>query len=184
MDIYINTINEDKKKEINHIFSKEASFEIHFLDKKIDEVLSNNIKSVIKDKAIKAYLSWNLPVVVEHGALEVKYFNKFPGALSKPMWDLMNDKICNLIPKKESREAKVISAVCYCDGKEIKIFIGETKGVIADKGRGKHGFQFDPIFIPNGSIKTYAEMNLEEKMKYSQAAKSYKKLINFFKSKC
>ncbi|MBI4930397.1 MAG: Dam family site-specific DNA-(adenine-N6)-methyltransferase [Bacteroidetes bacterium] len=87
-----------------------------------------------------------------------------------------------LIPIGESRKAKVISAVCYCDGKNIKIFIGETIGKISDKGRGSKGFQFDPIFIPTGSSITYAEMDLKEKMSFSQATKSYGALIAFLKT--
>ncbi len=179
MNIYFNTVNSDKVKEIEFIFSPHSSFISNFLNRNITEVLSSDITKVVKRKAIDAYSYWRLPVIVEHGALEVEYFNGFPGALSKPMWDLMNDRICSLIPKGESRNSKVISAVCYCDGKNIKTFIGETHGVISEKGRGRNGFQFDPIFIPDGSTKTYAEMDLYEKMPFSQATKSYNLLISF-----
>ena len=182
MELYFNTVNKNKIREVEHIFSGYSDYELHFLNKGIIEVLSNNIQEVIKNKAISAYRYWKLPIIVEHGALEIEYFNKFPGALSKPMWDLMNDKICSLIPAKESRAAKVISAVCYCDGKKIHIFKGETTGNISDKGRGINGFQFDPIFIPNGDIKTYAEMDISEKMSFSQASKSYGQLITFLKT--
>lgn len=179
MNIYINTINKDKIGEIKYIFSSHSHFITNFLNRNITEVLSNDITKVVRIKAIDAYSYWRLPIIVEHGALEVEYFNNFPGALSKPMWDLMNDKICSLIPKGESRASKVISAVCYCDGKNIETFIGETTGVISKKGKGNKGFQFDPIFIPNGSAKTYAEMELDEKMPFSQATKSYNQLIAF-----
>lgn len=179
MNLYFNTINSDKRIEIDYIFSTHENFSANFLNRNITEALFSDITRVVRKKAIDAYSYWRLPVIVEHGALEVEYFNSFPGALSKPMWDLMNDKICSLIPKGESRVSKVISAVCYCDGKKIEIFIGETIGLISEKGRGSNGFQFDPIFIPDGSSKTYAEMNLDEKMLFSQATKSYNLLISF-----
>lgn len=38
-------------------------------------------------------------------------------------------------------------------------------------------FQWDPIFIPEGQNKTYAEMGFPEKGKYSQAAKAWQKLV-------
>lgn len=57
--------------------------------------------------------------------------------------------------------------------------MGITRGEISSEARGSYGFQFDPIFIPRGAAKTYAEMQLEDKMKYSQATKSYNKLIKF-----
>lgn len=179
MDIYINTINKYKIEEIKYLFNSYPKYKLHFLNRDITEILSNNIKHVIKEKARSAYLNWHIPIIIEHGSLEIEYLNKFPGALSKPMWDLVNEKICGLIPKNVSRNAKVISGVCYCDGKIIKPFIGETNGTISLIKKGAGGFQFDPIFIPKGSKKTYAEMTLSEKMKYSQATISYGKLIKF-----
>ena len=95
----------------------------------------------------------------------------------------MEGKICSLIPQGESRKAKVISAVCYCDGKRRHHFVAETVGIISDQPKGAFGFQFDPIFIPEGASKTYAEMSQTEKLKYSQASKAYEKLQLFLQLK-
>ncbi len=171
-------MNESKRGEVLYLF-KNTGYDINFLDYDVGEVLSNNVEYVVKKKVVEAYRYWRLPVIVEHGALEVECFNLFPGALSKPMWDMMNDKICELIPENEIRTANVLSCVGYCDGKIVKTFLGKTKGTITENGRGENGFQFDPIFCPNGSSKTYAEMRIEEKMSYSQAYFSYNLLIDF-----
>ena len=176
--ININTINQSKQEEIKFIF-KDIGFDLQFLNYEVKEILSQDVEVVVKSKAISAYNRWRLPVIVEHGSLKIKYFNGFPGALSKPMWDLMNGKICETIPDGDTREAEVISCVGFCDGKILRTFTGVTKGLISIDSRGTYGFQFDPIFIPKGSDKTYAEMQLEDKMSYSQATKSYKKLIKF-----
>ena len=176
--ISINTINQSKQEEIKFIF-KDLDFDLQFLNYEVREILSQDVEEVVKNKAISAYGRWRLPIVVEHGSLKIKYLNGFPGALSKPMWDLMNGKICKTIPNGDTRGAEVISCVGFCDGKILKTFTGVTKGVISLDSRGTYGFQFDPIFIPKGSEKTYAEMQLEDKMKYSQATKSYNKLIKF-----
>ena len=182
MIININTINESKVLEVKHIFKNENEIKINFLKYDIREILSNDIETVIRHKVITAYTYWKKPVIVEHGALEINYFNKFPGALSKPMWDLMGEKICTCIPNGQSKDATVISAVAYCDGKIIRSFIYKTPGSLSNKSLGNNGFQFDPIFIPNGSNKTYAEMDLKDKMVLSQATRSYGELIKFLKS--
>lgn len=176
--ININTINRSKRDEIEFIF-KNFNLNLQFLDFEVREILSQDVEQVVRSKAISAYTKWRIPLVVEHGSLRINYFNGFPGALSKPMWDLMDGKICTSIPPGVTRDAEVISCVGFCDGKILKTFMGITKGEISSEARGSYGFQFDPIFIPRGAAMTYAEMQLEDKMKYSQATKSYNKLIKF-----
>lgn len=182
MELFFNTINPTKQREISELFAPYVC-EVKFLNHNVMEILSHDIKEVILEKSLSAFRKHQVPVIVEHGALIVEYFNEFPGALSKPMWDLMAGKICNLIPKGESRKAKVISAVCYCDGKKRHPFIAETEGEISISAKGSYGFQFDPIFIPAGSNETYAEMTQSEKLKYSQATKAYEQLQQFLKLK-
>lgn len=181
-ELFFNTTNPTKREEIEELFSKYYC-SIKFLDYKIVEILSHNIEEVIHEKCLTAFKHHQVPVIVEHGALVIDEFNGFPGALSKPMWDLMEGKICELIPKDSERAAKVISAVSYCDGKKRYSFYAETEGKIAIEAKGSYGFQFDPIFIPTGSNKTYAEMEQSEKLKYSQATKAYEQLQVFLKLK-
>ncbi|MEO8174067.1 MAG: non-canonical purine NTP pyrophosphatase, partial [Sediminibacterium sp.] len=181
-NFYFNTINSAKIKEIEEIFSGFCPT-IKFLKKDVLEVLSNDIKTVIKAKAKNAYEQCRVPIIVEHGGLLIDHLNGFPGALSKPMWDLMGKEICQLIPVGANRSAVAISGVCYCDGIQSQIFIGETKGSIANKAIGDFGFQWDPIFIPDGDTRTYAEMPQSEKLKYSQAAKAYRAMQAFFTEK-
>lgn len=179
-ELFFNTINATKQSEIRELFAP-FDCDVKFLDFNITEILSHDIREVILAKSLAAFEKHQVPVIVEHGALEIDFFNKFPGALSKPMWNLMGAKICNLIPKGESRKAKVVSAVCYCDGKKRFPFFAETKGVISFEAKGCYGFQFDPIFIPEGSTITYAEMSQTDKLKYSQATKAYEQLQKYLK---
>lgn len=180
MELFFNTINKTKQSEIVELFSP-FDCDMKFLDYNITEILSHDIEKVILAKSLAAFKRHQVPVIVEHGALVIDFFNGFPGALSKPMWDLMEGKICDLIPKEETRNAKVISAVCYCDGKKRFPFFAETKGAISFEAKGCHGFQFDPIFIPEGSTVTYAEMSQTDKLKYSQATKAYEQLQEYLK---
>jgi XTP/dITP diphosphohydrolase len=66
------------------------------------------------------------------------------------------------------------------NGKE-KIFEGICKGTIIAERRGDSGFGYDPVFIPEGSAKTFAEMTMEEKNTFSHRKKAMEKLIAFLK---
>jgi len=179
-EIFFNTVNKFKVVEIDILF-KDCKINKHYFNNPVQEILSENLQKVIVEKAAEAYRQCKVPITVEHGALQIEYLKNLPGALSKPFWDLIGDQLCDLIPEGESRKAKACSAVCYCDGIKRYYFIACTEGFISDSGRGTNGFQWDPIFIPNGSTKTYAEMELDEKLKFSQAAKAYKMLRKHLK---
>lgn len=173
--IYFNTVNKIKIREIEEIFG-DCKCEVRFLGYEVIEILSYDIEEIIKAKAASAYQFAQLPVVVEHGGLYIEHLKEYPGPLSKPMWDRLQDNICDLIPSGQSRKSKAFSAVCFCDGRKLIHKVEYTEGEIAERGRGNNGFQWDHIFIPNGETRTYAEMTQTEKLKYSQAAKAYRAL--------
>ncbi|MCY7310464.1 MAG: non-canonical purine NTP pyrophosphatase, partial [Chitinophagaceae bacterium] len=55
-------------------------------------------------------------------------------------------------------------------------------GQIIDNKRGGQGFGYDPVFIPTGSTKTFAEMNMGEKNQFSHRKKATEKLVAFLNS--
>ena len=59
--------------------------------------------------------------------------------------------------------------------------IGKIEGYISKNKRGKNGFGYDPIFIPNGYSKTFAEMDYKEKLKIDHRQVAYQKLYNQIK---
>ena len=66
---------------------------------------------------------------------------------------------------------------------ENYLFEGRIQGKIAKERRGESGFGYDPIFIPNGYEKTFAELSLNEKNKISHRAIAVGKLIEFLEQK-
>jgi XTP/dITP diphosphohydrolase len=82
------------------------------------------------------------------------------------------------IVNTEARFRTIISLIL--DDKEY-LFEGICNGKIIDSKRGNLGFGYDPIFIPDGSKKTFAEMEMEEKNKFSHRKKAMEKLIGFLK---
>lgn len=89
------------------------------------------------------------------------------------------EKLLANLENKSNRKARfraVISLII--DGKET-LFEGISEGTIIKEKRGNLGFGYDPVFVPNGSIKTFAEMDMEEKNKYSHRSKAAEKLVAF-----
>ena len=62
---------------------------------------------------------------------------------------------------------------------EEKLFEGICEGTIIHERRGKNGFGYDPIFVPDGSVHTFAEMGIQEKNKFSHRKKAMDKFIAY-----
>ena len=77
---------------------------------------------------------------------------------------------------RSARFRTVISLIV--DGKEY-FFEGICPGRIIEVRKGNNGFGYDAVFIPDGSDKTFAEMDMAEKNQYSHRKKAMEKLINF-----
>jgi XTP/dITP diphosphohydrolase len=75
--------------------------------------------------------------------------------------------------------AQFRTVICLMlDDKEY-YFEGKCEGKIIDERRGQQGFGYDPVFIPNGSNKTFAEMSLQEKNGFSHRSKAVAQLVTF-----
>ena len=81
---------------------------------------------------------------------------------------------------KNARFRTVISLIL--DDKEY-LFEGICKGTITAEKKGSNGFGYDAVFVPNESEKTFAEMSMEEKSRYSHRKKALEKLIVFISSR-
>ena len=94
--------------------------------------------------------------------------------------DLANiNKVLNKLQGNENRNAQFKTVISLMLNGKQNNFTGICKGQIINEQRGNYGFGYDPIFIPEGSNKTFAEMQMEEKNLYSHRRKATDKLINF-----
>ncbi len=166
------TSNPNKAKEVRE-YLKPYNVKLNIVKESIQEILSMDVEKIVRDEALQAYKKLERPCVVEHGIIAISALNGFPGGLSKLVWNTLDKRLCSFIDSKNKREARAISAIAYCDGKTIHTVLGETKGKIALTPKGKKHYYWDPIFIPDGSKKTYGEMTPTEKRKYSQAGKAW-----------
>lgn len=79
-------------------------------------------------------------------------------------------------PHRTARFRTVISLLW--EGREF-LFEGVCEGVIIREQRGTEGFGYDPVFVPEGSTRTFAEMSLAEKGQFSHRKKAADKLVSF-----
>ena len=79
----------------------------------------------------------------------------------------------------EERSAQFKTVISLILNNEEHQFVGICTGKIITEERGEKGFGYDSIFLPDGDTRTFAEMNMEEKNKYSHRKKALIKLIHF-----
>lgn len=121
----------------------------------------------------------------EDTGLEVEAINGEPGVKSaryageEKSFDKNIEKLLNKLKAEKNRKARFRAVISlFWNGKEF-LFEGVSDGVITEHPRGSKGFGYDPVFRPNGSVKTFGEMELEEKTQYSHRKRAGDKLVLF-----
>lgn len=137
-------------------------------------------------KAKAAYQKYDIPSFGDDSGLEAFQLNGEPGIYSaRYAGENADDESNNLklIAKlskfPEPHPGRFVCAAVYYDGNEFNSAIGEVRGNIIKNPRGKNGFGYDPLFIPDGYTITTAEMSHEEKNKISHRLNAFKKLKKY-----
>ncbi|MCE4612760.1 MAG: XTP/dITP diphosphatase [Desulfurococcales archaeon] len=147
------------------------------------EIQSASLEEISLRAAKEAYRILGEPLVVEDSGLFVESLKGFPGPYSSYVYKTIGvPGLLKLLEGETHRRACFRAAVALVTSCYEGVFIGETCGVIAGKARGSRGFGFDPVFIPEGASKTFAEMSLEEKNKYSHRAKAFSRMASYVAS--
>jgi XTP/dITP diphosphohydrolase len=121
----------------------------------------------------------------DDSGLEVEILNGAPGVYSaryagEEKIDRNNvKKLLRDLEGESNRKANFRTVICLLLNKEVFFFEGIIYGQIAPEPKGKNGFGYDPIFIPDGFTKTFAEMASEEKNSISHRALAVGKLVDF-----
>jgi non-canonical purine NTP pyrophosphatase (RdgB/HAM1 family) len=132
---------------------------------------------VVEAKARAAYAWLKRPVVVEDSGLAVHAWGGFPGALVKWLEKSAGvAAIGRMINAFPDRSATATCAIAYFDGKRLIRARGESRGTVAAVPRGRGGFGWDCVFVPEGSRRTFAEMRPEEKDRLSHRRRAWEAL--------
>ena len=186
--LYFITSNNHKFKEISRLFEEEhLSYHLKQYDIETLEIQSESIQEVaiaklnsVRDKLETSYF------VEDAGFFVDNPLHGFPGVYSSyVMKTIGNEGILRLIADFNESKAhfKTVIALYFKPNDKIYIFEGEIYGKVSKNIRGKGGFGFDPIFIPNEfPEKTFGELTQIEKNKISHRGRAWRKLIEFIKN--
>ena len=139
------------------------------------------------EKSEVIYKLKGLSCFAEDTGLEVEVLNGEPGVKSaryagdKRSFEDNINKLLDNLKGVTNRKARFRTVICLTVNGKHNIFEGECKGTIIAERRGSSGFGYDPVFIPDGASKTFAEMSLQEKNIYSHRKKATEKLIAWLK---
>ncbi len=124
----------------------------------------------------------------EDTGLEVEALNGEPGVKSaRYAGDEKNfqhniEKLLNNLKNTDNRNARLRTVISLIWNNKEYLFEGISEGRITKEPKGVEGFGYDAVFMPTGSNKTFGEMKLEEKNKFSHRRKATDKLVEFLKN--
>jgi XTP/dITP diphosphohydrolase len=182
MKIFFVTHNKGKVREFKQILGGIA--EVEQIDDDYPELRSDDPEEIVKGAVKKLADKYKKPIVAEDSGLFIKALKDFPGTCSAYTHKRIGLKgLLKLMEGVKDRACEYRSAVGYCEpGKEPVSFLGVEKGTLAEKELGTNGFGHDPIFIPEGSSKTYGEMDDVEQVKKFRR-RAVLKFVEFLKGK-
>ena len=194
INLIVGTNNRGKLREIKDLLPK--NLKIYSLkDLKLKSPKENG-RSFKENSLIKArFFSKKTKMIclADDSGLEINVLNKKPGIFSsrwagaKGNFNTAIKKVFNELSKKDKNwKSKKIKARFICvlsiywpDGKNFS-GTGKIEGFISSKKKGKNGFGYDPIFIPDKRKITFAQMLPKEKFKIDHRSKAYRKIKKFF----
>ncbi|MBK8060468.1 MAG: hypothetical protein IPK33_22035 [Gemmatimonadetes bacterium] len=184
MKLYFVTSSENKIDEVSAYFAGKgdaANARLTFCPVRHDvqEIMHPDLEAVVRYKALEAYKYLRQPCLVEHGGLFFEGLRELPGPLGKIIWNAVGERMCGFLREGDSRQAVARAILGYCDGKQITLYRGETKGAVALTARGDYNrHNWDPIFIPEGSTRTYGEMGSEAKQETSPMLRAWESFLS------
>lgn len=178
MELIFVTGNKHKFKEAERIL-KEYNVIIHRKNINCEEKRAESCAEVALASVRCLRSKLDRPFFVEDSGLFIEALDGFPGTFSSWVFKKIgNDGMLKLMRGEKNRRARFVSSVAVWDGREERVFSGEVKGRISEEVRGKGGFGYDPIFIPNGERRTFAE-DEEMKMRCSHRRKAFEKMAEW-----
>lgn len=189
------TNNEHKLREIRQILGEE--FEVKGLaeigcHEDIPET-SDTLEGNARQKARYVYEHYGLDCFADDTGLEVEALNGAPGIFTARFGSLngygdSHDSQANIrclldkLKGKRNRTARFCTAIALIQDGEEHLFEGIVNGKIVKKLRGTDGFGYDPVFEPEESGLTFAEMGPTEKNRISHRGRATKKLVEYLLS--
>ena len=166
------TTNEGKFREVS---TKLAEIHVKLVreDRSYPEIQTDRLEKVVRFAATVLDDQIKGDYLIDDSGLSIDEFGGFPGVYSSYVYKRLGCAgVLKLMQGARTRTATFETVFLLRTAEEHEVFHGECRGTIADRERGKGGFGFDPIFIPEGGTKSFAEMTLSEKNAVSHRARA------------
>ena len=187
MKLVFATQNENKAQEIQSLLPEYFKI-ITLKDIRCFDEIPETAETLEGNSLLKASFiseTYNLNCFADDTGLEIEALNNRPGVYSARYAGPDKSSNANInkvlleLEGKTSRNAQFRTLITLILNKSTFSFEGIVRGEIISEKRGENGFGYDPIFVPEGEIRTFAEMSLEEKNKHSHRARAFQKMIDF-----
>jgi XTP/dITP diphosphohydrolase len=195
MNLLFASANKNKIKEIQALLPANIKL-LGLSDIDFSEDIAETASTIEGNAKLKAEFIWkylkqhpaSLPidaVFADDSGLEVDALNGAPGVYSaryageQKNDEANNKKLLSELKDQTKRTAQFKTVIHFINNTEEKQFEGIIRGTIAYEPRGKNGFGYDPLFIPQGLRSTFAELDLQTKNSMSHRAIAVKKLIEY-----
>jgi len=179
------TSNEGKFNEVRLALGNEGH-DVVWLRRTYPEIQTALLEEVVEEglEWVLARMEPSGPFMIEDSGLFIEALGGFPGVFSAYVFKTIgNAGILKLMKGEKNRAASFESRIgFYSKETGPHIFRGSCPGTMAASPKGKMGFGYDPIFIPNGRERTFAQMTDQCKNKISHRGRSMEALLGFLKS--
>ena len=187
MKIVFATNNPNKLKEIQSLIPKEIEIislnEIGY-NEDIPET-GDTLEANAFQKAHYIKDNFNYDCFADDTGLEIDELNGGPGVYSaryagpERNANANMNKVLNELKGKKNRKAQFRTAIALILKGEEHLFEGKVEGYISKDKQGNEGFGYDPIFIPENDIRSFAQMSMQEKGAISHRGRAVKKLVAY-----
>ena len=188
MALVFATNNHNKLKEVKSKLNIDI---LGLADIQCTEDIEETGKTFQENALIKAQYvldKYGFDCFADDSGLEVEALNGAPGVYSARYAgehgnaEANMNKLLENLKGVDNRKARFVTVICLINKEQTLYFRGEIKGTIINEKRGSDGFGYDPIFVPDGFNRTFAEMTLEEKNKMSHRALALEKMTQHLRA--
>ncbi len=179
--IYFATRNAGKIREARPVLA-EFGLKVRPVRGHKVEVQSRDLQEIASLASFSLASDLGKPILVEDSGLFVSSLGGFPGPFSSFVFETIGCGGILRLVEGVRRDAEFRSVLAYSEPKKsTAIFAGIARGRLATKPTGAKGFGFDPIFVPGEALgRTFAQMELEEKNRFSHRARALRKFCRWY----
>src|ERR687892_963845 len=171
--------NQNKFFEVQLILSTQ-NVSVEFAKISLVEIQSDSLEEIAREKAKTAFAEVGRQVIVEDDGLFIDSLAGFPGSYSSFVFRTIgNDGILKLLAGSANRSAYFRSLIAFYNGITLSISEGRVDGRISERVTEGGGWGYDPIFVPDGTDLTFAELK-KSKNEYSHRKRALERFAQWY----